>query len=69
VRARDLYIAIASLGYFYLSNRYTLSAFLSGDMMDKDELTHWRKFITDVVLRSVMDPSGKAAKVPNKKSD
>jgi AcrR family transcriptional regulator len=68
VRARDLYIAIASLGYFYLSNHYTLNAFLSEDLIDKGELVHWEGFITDIVLRSVMDISGKpAAKLLNKR--
>ncbi len=54
MRARDLYIEIAALGYFYLSNRYTLSAFLNADLASRDELQHWRTFITDVVIRSVM---------------
>jgi AcrR family transcriptional regulator len=62
VRARDLYIAIASLGYFYLSNRYTLSSFLNDDLMDKDALAHWREFITNMVLRSVVEGQQKAVK-------
>jgi hypothetical protein len=62
IRARDLYIAIASLGYFYLSNRYTLSSFLNDDLMDKDALAHWREFITNMVLRSVVEGQQKAAK-------
>lgn len=55
IRARDLYIEIAALGYFYLSNRYTLSAFLSVDLTRKSELEHWQAFITDVTIRSVMN--------------
>lgn len=51
--ARDLYIEIAALGYFYLSNSYTLSAFLSHDLKAPDNLAHWKAFITDVTLRSV----------------
>lgn len=62
VIARDLYLAIAALGYFYLSNRYTLSAFLDTDLMDKDALAHWRDFITDTILRKVMDPAYKPAR-------
>ncbi len=54
MRARDLYISIASLGYFYLSNRYTLSAFLDQDMMASEALDHWRAHSTPVVLRSVL---------------
>jgi AcrR family transcriptional regulator len=57
--ARDLYIAIAALGYFYMSNRYTLSAFLNDDLIDREAIRHWQEFTTDMVLRSVM-------KVPNK---
>lgn len=53
MKARDLYITIASLGYFYLSNRYTLSAFLDQDMMADEALDNWLTHITTVVLRSV----------------
>jgi hypothetical protein len=53
VRARDLYIAIASLGYFYLSNRHTLGAFLDEDLLDKDALSDWGRFISDAVMRMV----------------
>lgn len=53
LRARDVYIAVAALGYFYLSNRHTLSAFLGEDLMAGPALKHWREFITDMVLRSV----------------
>lgn len=52
--ARDLYIEIAALGYFYLSNRYTLSVFLNSDLRGKGELAHWKIVITDTVLRSVL---------------
>jgi AcrR family transcriptional regulator len=62
VRARDLYIAIAGLNYFYLSNRYTLSAFLNANLMDKEALSHWHTFATDIVLRSVMDPKYKPSR-------
>jgi len=53
VSARDLYIQIASLGYFYLSNHYTLSAFLNCNLRGQGELDHWRDYITDATLRSV----------------
>ena len=52
--ARDLYIEIAALGYFYLSNRYTLSVFLNSDLRGDGELEHWKSTITDTVLRSVL---------------
>jgi len=52
--ARDLYIEIAALGYFYLSNHYTLSVFLNSDLRGKGELEHWKSVITDTVVRSVL---------------
>lgn len=52
--ARDLYIEIAALGYFYLSNRYTLSVFLNTDLRGQGELEHWKSVITDTILRSVL---------------
>ncbi len=54
VRARDVYIMIASLGYFYNANQYTLSAFLGETLMDKAALAHWRSVISDTVLRAVL---------------
>ena len=52
--ARDIYLMIASMGYFYLSNRYTLSAFLGEALDDPAALAHWQQFITDAVLRTVL---------------
>lgn len=57
ISARDLYIEIAALGYFYLSNRFTLSAFLNVDLRSAENLAHWKAFITDVTLRSVKQTS------------
>ncbi|MCD6734489.1 MAG: TetR family transcriptional regulator [Burkholderiaceae bacterium] len=37
----DLYVAIAGLGYFRLSNRHTLSAVLGRDMADPQELERY----------------------------
>jgi AcrR family transcriptional regulator len=53
LKARDVYLMIASLAYFYNSNRYTLSAFLGEDMMAPASLAHWETFITETVLRNV----------------
>jgi AcrR family transcriptional regulator len=53
VRARDIYLMIAALGYFYVSNRFTLSAFL-GEQLDTPQASAgWRGFIVDAVLRTV----------------
>ena len=51
--ARDVYLMIASMGYFYLSNRFTLSAFLGEEMESAAALAHWEAFVVDAVLRTV----------------
>lgn len=53
VDATDLYIAMCALGYFYLSNRYTLSAFLGADLMAPAALTHWQDVIETVILKFI----------------
>ena len=45
-----LYVTIASLGFFYLSNRYTLSAIFRRDLAERDELEAWGRHIVEVVL-------------------
>ena len=65
VSARDVYLLIAATGYFYMSNRHTLSAFLGEDLETPDALAHWESFVIDSVLRTVAPgpslPKGKAA--------
>ena len=53
VAARDVYLMIASMGYFYLSNRYTLSAFLGEQLDSEPAMRHWESFLIDAVLRTV----------------
>ena len=53
VRARDIYLMIAALGYFYVSNRFTLSAFLGEELESNEAFAAWHGFITDAVLRTV----------------
>ena len=53
VDARDVYLMIASLSYFYLSNRFTLKAFFGEDLETTPALAHWERFVTDAVLRVV----------------
>jgi AcrR family transcriptional regulator len=53
VAARDLYLMIAALGYFYQSNRFTLSAFLGENLEAPEALAHWEAFVTDSVMRAV----------------
>ena len=53
VSARDVYLLIAATGYFYMSNRHTLSAFLGEDLETPAALAHWEAFVIDSVLRTV----------------
>lgn len=51
--ARDLYLMIAGMCYFYLSNRFTLSAFLGEKLESPEALRHWHQIVVDAVLRYV----------------
>ena len=51
--ARDVYLMIAGLNYFYLSNRHTLSAFLGEKLESPDALAQWHQVVIDTVLRAV----------------
>jgi AcrR family transcriptional regulator len=51
--ARDVYLLIVSTGYFFMSNRYTLSAFMGEDLQTPEAVQHWQNFVTDTVLRTV----------------
>ncbi len=51
--ARDVYLLIVSTGYFFMSNRYTLSAFMGEDLQSPEAVQQWQDFVTDTVLRTV----------------
>jgi AcrR family transcriptional regulator len=53
IDAQDLYIAMCALGYFYLSNRYSLSAFLGVNLMAPASLLHWQDVAETIVLAFV----------------
>jgi len=53
VAPRDLYLLIASTGYFYTSNRHTLTAFLGEPLETADAVAHWEDFVIETVLRTV----------------
>lgn len=53
IRPRDVYLMSAALAYFYVSNRFTLSAFLGEDLAAPEAITHWEGFITAAVIRQV----------------
>jgi AcrR family transcriptional regulator len=59
--ARDLYLMIAGLAYFYLSNRFTLSAFLGENLEAPEQLAHWEAFVIEAVLRQVQRPGAQLA--------
>jgi hypothetical protein len=46
----QLYITVASLGFFYMSNRHTLSTIFGRDLGAPDELQARGEHIADVVL-------------------
>jgi len=52
VSGRDLYMMIAAMGYFYQSNRFTLSAFLGEDLDAPAAVARWQSFVVDAVMRS-----------------
>jgi AcrR family transcriptional regulator len=49
----QLYISIAGEGYFYLSNRYTLSRIFGRDLMSARALAGRARHMTDMVLHAV----------------
>ncbi|MDR3472780.1 MAG: TetR/AcrR family transcriptional regulator [Devosia sp.] len=46
----QLYISIAGLGAFYLSNRWTLSTIFRRDLLSDEEIAAWGDHIVDMVL-------------------
>ena len=54
VSARNVYLLIVATAYFYMSNRYTLSAFLGENLQSTDAIEAWQSFISSTVLRSVL---------------
>ena len=55
--ARDIYLTVAAMGYFYQSNRYTLSSFLGEDLAAPSAVEHWESVVIDTVLRTVTHPT------------
>ena len=54
IDSEQLYVAMTALGYFYISNRYTFSAFLAADLMDPQEIEKWAAYISDLLMKSVL---------------
>jgi AcrR family transcriptional regulator len=53
----DLYISIAALGFFYLSNRWTLSTIFRRDLAAPAALAHWGDHVVEVIM-SYLRPDG-----------
>lgn len=49
----DVYLTIAALGFFYLSNRHTLSTIFRRDLEAPDQLDHWGEHVVRVTLATV----------------
>ena len=56
IDARQVYLTIAALAYFYLSNRHTLSRFLDLDLMAAPQRKRWLEHITGLVLGHLQAP-------------
>jgi len=48
--ALKVYVSIAALGFFYLSNRWTLSTVFRRDLLSKEEIENWGRHMVDVTL-------------------
>jgi AcrR family transcriptional regulator len=48
--AVKVYVSIAALGFFYLSNRWTLSTIFRRDLIAKAEIESWGRHMVDVTL-------------------
>src|SRR5215471_2823533 len=48
----QIYLSILALNYFYVSNRYTLSAYLGLDLAG-EQLKLWRRWVGEMVVRAV----------------
>ncbi|PKA41951.1 TetR/AcrR family transcriptional regulator [Rhizobium sullae] len=48
-----VYLTIASLGYFYLSNQYTLSTIFGRELLEPSSLNSWEQHIVHVTLASI----------------
>ena len=62
--ARDVYLLIAATGYFYTSNRHTLSAFLGEPLETPEAVAHWEDFVIETVLRTVRADETPEAQAP-----
>jgi AcrR family transcriptional regulator len=57
----QLYVSIASLCYFYLSNAHTLSTIFGRDLLSPSARSRRLKHVVDLVLRSLAAPAPRLA--------
>jgi AcrR family transcriptional regulator len=57
---KKVYLTLAALGYFYLSNRFTLSSFLGADLMLPSACEAWLAEIRRVMRAAVCAPAARA---------
>lgn len=56
IDAADLFITINAVGYFYLSNRYTLSVVLGSNLTEPERIAQRERHIIDVVMSYLRPP-------------
>lgn len=64
IDAVELYISISGLGYFYLSNRFTLSLLFERDLKAPENLAARKAHIVDMVLSYLTNGSPKGVWTP-----
>jgi AcrR family transcriptional regulator len=64
---KKVYLTLAALGYFYLSNRFTLSSFLGVDLMRPEACEAWLAEIRRVMVAAVRAPAAPAARTKQRK--
>ncbi len=64
---KKVYLTLAALGYFYLSNRFTLSSFLGADLMRQEECDAWLAEIRRVMAAAVCVPAAPVASPQRKR--
>lgn len=68
VDATALYIALAGLGYFYCSNRWTLSSAFAGDMLAPRRVAAYEALVGDMVVAYLGVPAAPAPRRPARRS-
>ena len=57
----QVYLSIASLGFFYFSNMHTLSRIFSRDLGSEDAIQERRRHVVDFAITALLNPDGPSA--------